>query len=649
MRVLSKSRFKLGLECPNKLFFTRKPEYANLKAEDTFLQSLAEGGFQVEELARLHYPGGVLIDEKVGYEELSSKTKELMEKENVVIYEAAFMYDGLFVRTDILEKHGGVLKIIEVKAKSFNPEDPHTFVGKMGGLVGSWKPYLFDLTFQKYVVQQAYPEYKVEAGFMLADKTKETTIDGLNQLFRVSKNARNRTGIVKKITDIADAGESVLSECKMDEITDEIIADIYPYSEGLNFTTAVNRFNEWYQKDIYPGWPLSFSACKACEFKNSEEKPELKSGYEFCFRKQANLTPDELTEPNIFELWNFRKGSGLFEEGRFFLEELSEDDVGLKPEADQFSNSERQWIQVEKAINNDFTLTVEKESLKEELRSWIFPLHMIDFETSAVALPFTKGMRPYEQTAFQFSHHKIYKDGSVHHATEYINTEAGVFPNFDFLRSLKQALEGDSGSIFRYSHHENTILNAIYEQLRLSDEDDKEDLMAFIKEISHSKNDSVEKWEGQRDMIDLCEVVKKYYYNPHTKGSNSIKAVLPAVLEVSEKLKAKYTKPLSELNLTSKNFDDQHVWLQSKNGKVLSPYTSLPEVFEGDEQYFSEHGLSELESISDGGAALMAYAKLQYQDMDIGERNRIKQASLKYCELDTLAMVMIYEHFQEII
>jgi hypothetical protein len=49
MRVLTKSRFKLGLECPNKLLYTRKEEFANNKLSDLFLEALAEGGFQVEE------------------------------------------------------------------------------------------------------------------------------------------------------------------------------------------------------------------------------------------------------------------------------------------------------------------------------------------------------------------------------------------------------------------------------------------------------------------------------------------------------------------------------------------------------------------------------------------------------------------------
>jgi ribosome recycling factor len=54
-----------------------------------------------------------------------------------------------------------------------------------------------------------------------------------------------------------------------------------------------------------------------------------------------------------------------------------------------------------------------------------------------------------------------------------------------------------------------------------------------------------------------------------------------------------------------------------------------------------------MNDIADGGAALTANAKLQYQDMTENERKEITKGVLKYCELDTLAMVMIYEHFKE--
>ncbi|MBP9096589.1 MAG: DUF2779 domain-containing protein, partial [Ignavibacteria bacterium] len=133
-RLLTKSRFKLALDCPVKLFYTRKEKvYANQKTEDTFLQSLAKGGFQVEELARLHYPNGFLLEgNDWNYDLLAEETNKLVSKENVTIYEAAFRFGNLFIRTDIFVKKGNKVQLIEVKSRTFNSGDDDTFISKKG-------------------------------------------------------------------------------------------------------------------------------------------------------------------------------------------------------------------------------------------------------------------------------------------------------------------------------------------------------------------------------------------------------------------------------------------------------------------------------------------------------------------------------------
>jgi len=648
MRVLTKSRFKLGLECPNKLYYTKKKEYADTKETDTFLEALAEGGFQVEELARMHYPSGVLIEgNDWDYQLLWEQTQELLKKENVIIYEAAFLIDGLFIRTDIFVKQGDNIELIEVKAKSFTPNDEYLFIGKRGGMVSDWKPYLFDIAFQKYVIQLCFPQLKIRSYIMMADKSKKATIDGLNQLFRITRKGENRTGILKKVSTIEETGDSVLGRKEVTQIVTDIEANKYKYHDNLTFIESINQFKEVYQKDEYANWKTSFSACKSCEFKSEDD--ELKSGFKECFSKQHNWTEKDFIKPNIFDVYFFTKGNKLFEEGIHFKNELTEDNVGLKVEAEKLTTSHRQWLQIEKEVNNDNTLYVDVEGLKDEMNKWAFPLHFIDFETSAVALPFNKGLKPYEQIAFQFSHHIYHKNGKIEHANEYINNKAGVFPNFEFLRALKDVLEKDNGTIFKYSNHENTILNAIYAQLLDSDEDDKEKLIKFIHNISHSKSDSTVKWNGNRDMVDLWDVEKRYYYNPLTKGSNSIKAVLPASLSSSKFLQEKYSKPLNQINVSSKNFSENHIWIEIENGIVKSPYKMLPSLFDGWSEEQIENTLSEIEDIANGGAALTAYSKLQYTDMEQNEINELTSALLKYCELDTLAMVMIYEHFRELI
>lgn len=136
IRYLTKSRFKLAMECPTKLYYTKKKEYINRDIEDPFLQALAEGGFQVGELAKFYYPGGhdiVTLD----YDQALKETNELVKNEPCIIYEAAITYKNFFLRADILIKEGNRIKLIEVKSKSTSETSDSEFLGKRGGILST--------------------------------------------------------------------------------------------------------------------------------------------------------------------------------------------------------------------------------------------------------------------------------------------------------------------------------------------------------------------------------------------------------------------------------------------------------------------------------------------------------------------------------
>jgi len=647
-RYLTKSRFKQALECPTKLSYTKKKQYPSSKNEDTFLQSLAEGGFQVEELARMNYPQGIgILGDDWKYEELVKRTSELLELENVTIFEAAFLHNGLFIRVDILDKKGDDIELIEVKAKSISKKNHIGFFTKRGHIESGWIPYLYDVAFQEFVIEKAYPSWNVKSYLLLANKDAASTVDGINQFFRISKNSKFRTGVLKQENlKLEDLGAPLLAKIRVEEEIDYIRKN-NPADDSRSFIELVEYYKDHYSKDVKIFTEIGVH-CKQCEYR-CEESDELKSGFNECWSSQLKVSSEQLKKPKIYDISGFRKAKKLMEGGKYFMEDLTEYDINPQPISDKFSSTERQWIQVEKEVNNDPTPVIELDGLRNEMNSWVYPLNFIDFETSAIALPYTKGRKPYEQLAFQYSHHIVYEDGRIEHASEYLNTEVGAFPNFDFIRALKTSLESNNGSIFRYHNHENTILNAIYEQLLDSREIDKESLIEFIHQISHNRKNCPAKWCGNRDMIDLWKVAKDYYYNPYTRGSNSIKDLLPAVLHSSEFLQDKYQKSIGEINLTSKNFNMTHVFLVLENNTPMNPYKLLPPLFEGWDPVSLDRNISEIEAIDDGGAALVAYGKLQFEDVSLVERKEIENALLKYCELDTLAMVMIYECFREIV
>jgi hypothetical protein len=651
-RYLTKSRFKLALDCPAKLYYTGKPQYPDANSNNSFLEALAEGGYQVGELAKCYYPQGVMIEER-GYDIPVQKTNELLERDNVVVFEAAFKYKNLFIRTDIIEKRGNRVDLIEVKAKSFAGTDYLDMLNKSGFLDTSWVDYVYDVAFQKYVITQAFPDWEVNAFLMLADKNAIATVNGLNQKFQLVKADDERT-TAKVVGDVSKAGlgEEVLIRICVDDIIERIFQGTDSKTPPIrSFVDSIHFFADKYERDEKIITPIN-KDCKSCEYRTTEEEQQQGklSGFKECWSTQLAWSKQMFDQPLILDIWDFRKKDEMIEAGKYLMKDLQALDIGdITPASGgALSRAERQWLQVRKAVDKDSSPYIDIEGMRAEMQTFVYPLHFIDFETSMLAIPFYEGRRPYEQTAFQFSHHVVNSDFTIEHRGQYLCREKGVFPNFEFVRQLKAELDQDLGSVFRYANHENTVLNQILVQLQeatVHEVPDRTELMDFIKTITHGANHN-----GNRDMIDLLDLVKKYYYHPRMGGSNSLKYVLPAILTSSEHIQTKYSQPIYGLNseIRSLNYEDGWVWIKKDEaGNIISPYKLLPPLFENIDDEQIEDFLMRSD-IKDGGAAMTAYAKMQFAEISEIERDLIIKGLLKYCELDTLAMVLIWEYWNNI-
>jgi len=645
-RYLTKSRFVMAMDCPTKLFYTGKREYLNQSNDDPFLDSLAEGGFQVGALAREYFPDGILI-ETMNYDTALQKTAELLKRDKVTIFEAAIKHQNLFIRVDVLVKDGNHFDLIEVKAKSIDATDLDQFTNRKGNISSDWKSVIYDVAFQKHVLQSAYPGHLIRPFLMMADKNSLSPSDGLNQKFRIVKddNGRKRVDILP-LTDI-EKNHRILAQVPVDRFIE--ILHGQAFTDNRSFSDEIKYLSDHYEKDIKIN-PQVSKNCGACEFicTSEEESNGFKSGYKECWKSAFGWQDSDFDEPDIFEVWDCRSKDNLIGDNILKIADISMDDINPVPDGKAgLSRRERQWLQIEKVHNGDTTTFFDAVSMKTEMDSWTFPLHFIDFETATTAIPFNKGRKPYEGIAFQFSHHIVNEDGSVEHAGEFINVERGKFPNYDFIREFKKQLENDEGTIFRFADHENTYLNIVYRQLKddLEDIGDRDDLCAFIREITKSTDrneEQGEKWLGKRTMVDMCVLVKRYFYDPSTHGSNSIKYVLPAVLNSSTFLQDKYSKPIygADGGIKSLNFKDWQ-WIKVENGKVINPYTFLPDLFKEVPNGISL--LNDEKTLNNGGAALTTYSRMQFAEMSDYEREELTKGLLRYCELDTMAMVMIYE------
>ena len=630
-RYLTKSRFKLAIGCPTKLYYTGKPEYANANDGNEFLEMLADGGFQVGELAKLKYPGGIEIASKQ-LDDAIAETKTLIQQETVTLFEPAIVFGDFLVRVDVLVKRGEVLEVIEVKAKSYSG-DPASLSGKRNPIAGDILPYVQDVAFQKYVVQHAFPQATVSAYLLMPDKSKHATVNGMNQWFKVHRDGRSTQVWVDERARQPGLADTVLTCVNVDHLANEVLNTpiAIPGGQGSLPELAALWASHYQRDEKLP--PIIGSQCAGCEF-TADAASSLKSGFHECWKQANGWSDKDFEHGTVLDLWNFRGKDKLIQQGICKLSEITEEDLKLTGhDLSPLSIGQRQWMQVN-GLPDEWKAKgyyLDVDGLASAMRNWVYPFHLIDFETAAAALPFHAGRRPYEQVAFQFSHHLLEADGTLRHANQFLNDKPGEFPNYHFVRALREALRHDRGTIFRWSHHENSILNAIKEQLE-DESDPPSDRDALIEFISSVTRD------GERAMVDLADIARKHYFHPFTQGSCSIKKVMPAVLASSPFLRDHYGKPIygATGGISSLNFKNIAWWQAAPDGGALDPYDLLAGELEDDMD-------EDNPGINQGGAASYAYLRLQFEDLSEAERTALRRGLLRYCELDTLAMGFVLQ------
>jgi predicted RecB family nuclease len=114
--ILSKSRFVAGCQCLKRLYLqVHQPE---LTAQpDGAGEAIMEQGREVGLLARRLFPGGLAVDGSVSLEQAIRITKELLTNPEVpAVFEGAFRYQGVLVKTDVLQRKGNRWRLVEVKS-----------------------------------------------------------------------------------------------------------------------------------------------------------------------------------------------------------------------------------------------------------------------------------------------------------------------------------------------------------------------------------------------------------------------------------------------------------------------------------------------------------------------------------------------------
>lgn len=272
----------------------------------------------------------------------------------------------------------------------------------------------------------------------------------------------------------------------------------------------------------------------------------------------------DVPQPSVFDLNRIRfdRAFSYFENGVVSLGDVLASGVPL---------SRRQIVQVaaESQARDEIVDTAAVRSFLDGLR---FPLYFLDFETMQLAIPQFNGTRPYQQIPTQYSLHVLHEPNGLLEHYEFL-AEEGTDPR----RAVAEHLVADipAGAC-------TLAYNMGFEKGRIAE---LAELFPDLSEHLLAIN------EGMRDLI--VPFRSGDYYVRAMGGSNSIKAVLPALFPGDPAL-------------------DYH----------------------------------ELEGIHNGSEAMDAYARLV--NMEPEEAGRTREQLLRYCELDTLAMVRIWEKLVDV-
>ena len=174
--TLSKSRFTAGMQCLKRLYLeSYHRDLADPVGESQ--QYRFDTGNEVGELARRRFPGGRLIKEThLQHDRAVATTKSLLSANTVPpLYEAAFTFEGIRMRADIIPESGGdAFDVIEVKSttgvrEAHIPDAAIQLYALEGAGMSVNRVYLMHLNNQ-YVYQGG--DYDLEQLFSLADVTE---------------------------------------------------------------------------------------------------------------------------------------------------------------------------------------------------------------------------------------------------------------------------------------------------------------------------------------------------------------------------------------------------------------------------------------------------------------------------------------------
>jgi len=616
----TKHLFGAGLQCPTKLYY-KAHDFSEDKTSIPFIRHAVYNKRLLKALARSVYPNGKFI-EGDSVAEAALSTEHQLQVDQTVLFDAIFEHEQMMARLPIVVKESDTLTAFHIQTKMFDSRK-YRLTDADGKIYQKWQKYITDFAYQMYLVQKNWPCLNLRSVLVLPEKTGQSYADKLPFVLKP---------LDKMNIPVPTANQQLLAKIEVTDLINRVWTNPQFASDHLSKSSFENTLH--YLCDLYLNKekeePKVGVKCQDCEFRINKNRIEkgAKSGFNECWKSETGK--DNPSESHVFDLI----GPGVHnwvKNGIYQQEDISKEDIFARQTIvngnGRITHKMRQALQIFKAQKQQVPAEISRPELNRELNRWQYPLHFLDFEAGNYTVPVRRNRSPYQLVVFQFSCHTLSEDGSWMHHQWMDDLESG-YSNYELVRQLMGVPNITEGTIVQYSNFERNALKTIRREL-IDEQDEVKNavqLIRWIENIIH-RNDSSHHQPPY--VADLSRQVKNFYYNREMGNSLSIKDVLQSVMSYSNLLKEQYSRSYS-----SHNFDDIIWWQADGQGGARDPYEILAE--------------TDGHSVRRGTEAMVEYGKLIAQELAPRQLKSRKKALLKYCELDTLAMMMIYQHWKEI-
>lgn len=591
---------KQASSCPLKLQYFRELPPNRKKG----IPYKSETKIMMRRALSLIYPGGKTADDD--HKKAIEQTEKWLNDRSSTVYGGVVTYENFHARLPVIVRNNETLTLFQIhgkvwKRRNKSLEDYITGNKKL-------KEYIREAAYKKWILSRNYPELKLEIRLCFPNPGFQSDVHNLYE--KIAHGKADESNV-----------DSFFTVVKADNAINKVVIqssdpDLHPFFQEQSFFDQISWMRNELVKPSNSAPFVVTDACKMCSYRQSGGDT-LETG---CWEEHFN---GDLLNPgrHVYDL--IGHGNDIeTEQGNYFQEDVplpigveSFEDVAEKG-GSTITILQRRVLQILASKNKKMPRVWMKQSLKKIIRNISYPLHFIDFEAATSPVPFHKQGKPYQPVLFQFSCHTLNKDGKILHH-HWLDCDERGHPHQEFVKKLISVPGIEKGTLLQYSPFEKQSLKTLQREFSNKDSRNKQ-LSGMVKIILNGDSDST----GNR-FLDMNRLVRDFYYNSYMVNGLGLKQVLYSILQSSRYLRDLYRSPIE--------VDGMNIDIIHENDRGLSdPYSLI-----------QKNG----EAIADGSSAMHGWLHTKTPFCNSKKRAEIQQSLIRYCALDSLALVMIFQEW----